>query len=154
MPKYARCRYLAGHGVASGKTPDPRFPLGTLQMQAPFILKGGLDLSLYHSGTLNLSLLCASIKFLKPDFFFSQVKWSEDLPAENFSFYPCALRKNNSSCWVNGFIYWPHPSTKPEFHHPPKTYEILAPTMPDLQLGELMDLRPSGQSFEIAFLES
>jgi hypothetical protein len=44
-----------GYGVASGKSGDPRFPKGTLELQKPFFYERGLNLDDYYSGTINLS---------------------------------------------------------------------------------------------------
>ena len=57
-------------------------------MQAPYFLEGGLDLSDFHRGTLNLSPVDHSIQLLSPQYIFRQVKWSISVPAENFSFFP------------------------------------------------------------------
>ena len=51
-----RARVVEGHRVASGRNGNPRFPGGTLRMQAPFFRELGLDLSAYHRGTINVSI--------------------------------------------------------------------------------------------------
>ena len=52
----AKAIITRGHGIASGKTKDARFPGGTLSMQAPFFRDLGMDLSKFFTGTLNLSV--------------------------------------------------------------------------------------------------
>ena len=54
-------------------------------MQAPYFLEAGLNLSNFHHGTLNLTPIDHSIELISPKYFFSQVKWTKNLPAENFS---------------------------------------------------------------------
>ena len=44
-----------GHGVASGKKPDLRFPDGTIALQYPLFADRGLDLNSYFKGTVNIS---------------------------------------------------------------------------------------------------
>lgn len=121
-------------------------------MQAPYFLEGGLDLSDFHRGTLNLSPVDHSIQLLSPQYIFRQVKWSISVPAENFSFFQSELQLSNSSTWVPALLYWPHPSTKPEFHQPANTYEFIAPFIDGLLLGTLIKLRPCGKSFRFAKL--
>ena len=84
-------KLVKGHGVASGKTKDSRFPEGTISMQVPHFRQRGLDLSNFYLGSLNLDISPYSFVLQRPDFSFSQVKWSPDLQAENFSFYTCIL---------------------------------------------------------------
>ena len=49
-------RVVPGHRVASGQNGNPRFPGGTLRMQDPYFNAMGLDLGIYHKGTLNVSI--------------------------------------------------------------------------------------------------
>ena len=46
------CRNCPGHGIASGKKKDDRFPDGTISMQIPIFKRLGLDLDHFHQGTL------------------------------------------------------------------------------------------------------
>ena len=43
-----------GHGVASGKNFDARFPDGTIAMQMPYFKRLGIDLKSYFKGTINI----------------------------------------------------------------------------------------------------
>ena len=136
-------KLVKGHGVASGKTKDSRFPEGTISMQVPFFRQRGLDLSNFYLGSLNLDISPYSFVLQRPDFSFSQVKWSPDLQAENFSFYQCLLDVMNSNHITpyEGFIYWPHPSTKPEFHKNPNVLEVIAPWIPNISYGDFLKLK-------------
>ena len=140
-------KLVKGHGVASGKTKDSRFPEGTISMQVPFFRQRGLDLSNFYLGSLNLDISPYSFVLQRPDFSFSQVKWSPDLQAENFSFYQCLLDVMNSNDITpyEGFIYWPHPSTKPEFHKNPNVLEVIAPWIPNISYGDFLKLKCSNQ---------
>jgi len=152
MLDHSPCRYIPGHGVASGMSKDPRFPGGTLAMQSPFFQTAGLDLSDFHPGTLNLLLLGRLIKLLNPKHSFSKVKWSANYPAENFSFFPCELKIPMSEPSFPALLYWPHPSTKPEFHQPEGSYEFLAPFIDGLNHGDIIHLRPTHNSFRLITL--
>jgi len=110
-------------------------------------MQGGLNLSNFHHGTLNLALVDHSIHLICPKYFFTQVKWTSNFPAENFSFFPSELKLVNSKTWVPALLYWPHPSTKPEFQQPENTYEFIAPYINGLHLGAVMKLRPKEKSF-------
>ena len=134
-------RVVSGHGVASGKARDPRFPEGTLCMQEPFFLERGFDLGQFHEGTLNVSISPRRYSIVQSAFTFREVKWSPDLPAEDFSFFNCRLAKDSDNQHVEGMIYYPHPETKPEFFQDPSTLEILAPFLGTASTGAMIDLQ-------------
>lgn len=135
-------KIIQGYGVASGKCKDPRFPQGSVALQLPFFEKNGLDTSSFYPGTLNLDLSPYSYKLLNPTFQFNRVKWTPYLPAENFSFFSCQLNLSE----VHGdqhytcYVYWPHPSTKPDFHQPRSVLEVIAPFIPNLDYGKRLIL--------------
>ncbi len=140
---------VPGHGIASGKKKDDRFPNGTISMQIPIFKSLGLNLNHFHQGTLNLKISPFGHEFGKPSHFFSKVDWSIHLPPENFSFYPCLLedlRRENEKSY-EGLVYWPHPSTKPEFHQPDNVLEVIAPFIPNIGYGNLIKFRALNQSF-------
>ena len=141
---------VPGHGIASGKNYDPRFPNGTLAMQFPFFARSDLKLSRFNQGTVNVDIAPHAIKLLSPIFYFPKVKWSPDLPAENFSFYTCTIAENMDSVEHNAYIYWPHPSTKPGFHQSPGVLEILSPKLSFISYGSSVILRASTE--DILFL--
>ncbi len=137
---------VRGHGVASGKAGDPRFPGGTVAMQIPFFRELGLDLSGYHPGTMNVD--CAPLRFRPgPDaLLFENVKWHPDMPAETFSFARAALvhRGVRYPAW----IYWPHPETKPEHFQPGGVAEVIAPRIPGLAYGDSVALETTPDQAE------
>jgi hypothetical protein len=145
-----RAKVVPGHGIASGKNYDPRFPNGTLAMQFPFFARSDLKLSRFHQGTVNVDIASHAFKLLSPVFHFPKVKWSPDLPAENFSFYTCTIAENMDSVEHNAYIYWPHPSTKPGFHQSPGVLEILSPKLSFISYGSSVILRASTE--DILFL--
>ena len=141
-------KLVEGHGVASGKTEDSRFPYGTIAMQMPYFKERGLELSSFFKGSLNLDVSPYSFDLLEPDCSFMQIKWSQDLPAENFSFYSCSLVVSESgfeSISYGGFIYRPHPSTKPGFHQNPNVLQVIAPFIPNLTYGDFLNFKCSSR---------
>lgn len=147
---FANATLTRGHGVASGKNFDSRFPDGTLAMQAPFFKERGLDLSHYFNGTLNLNLFPFKFHFKNPAHYFPGIKWSEHLPAENFSFFNCVVHHEPEMSLLHSLLYWPHPSTKPEFTQSESIVEIIAPKIGDIKYGD--KLRLSAQTNEILFI--
>ena len=120
-------RIVEGHGVASGRAGDNRFPEGTLSMQIPFFAEYGLDLSNWHRGTINVSISPHRYEIGSPFQTFRKVKWHKSEPAEDFSFFNCRLNGKD------GLIYYPHPETKPEHEQPDDVLEIWLPIrLPDL----------------------
>ena len=130
-------KIVPGYGIASGKTKDSRFPSGTLALQMPFFESFDFGIQSFHQGTLNLDISPYSYGLGRPSFSFSDIKWSKDLPPENFSFFACSLINpldKNKKVYPS-FVYWPHPSTKPGFEQPSGVLEVLAPYIPELQYG-------------------
>ena len=129
---------VKGHGVASGRAGDPRFPGGTVAMQLPFFKALGLDLSAYHPGTMNVD--CAPLSF-RPGpgaLLFERVKWHPEMPAETFSFARAVLVHGGAR--YPAFVYWPHPETKAEHFQPGGVAEIIAAKVPGLAYGDRVTL--------------
>ncbi|MEO0456833.1 MAG: hypothetical protein AAF152_09650 [Cyanobacteria bacterium P01_A01_bin.114] len=125
---------VKGHGVASGQTNDPRFPGGTLQMQKSAFAKLGLCLDAYFLGTINVSIAPHRYMVKQPKHTFRQVKWAEDSPAEDFSFFDCQVEVCDRTPQP-GLIYYPHPETKPEHFQDSGTLEVLTAFIQDLSYG-------------------
>ena len=71
------------------------------------------------------------------------------MPAENFSFYRCDIRSMATETFVEGLVYWPHPSTKPEFFQDPSILEILAPFIGGITYGSPVELKFDSREIEI-----
>jgi hypothetical protein len=137
-----------GHGVASGKSGDSRFPQGTIALQKPFFAERGLDLYRYFAGTINVSIAPYRYSIKQSKYTFRWVKWSPTEPAEDFSFFDCRILLDRGTK-LEGLIYYPHPETKPEHFHPPHILEILTEFIPDLQYGKEILLEIDRTQIEI-----
>jgi hypothetical protein len=93
-----------GYGVASGRSEDPRFPQGTLEMQKSFFRERGLNLDDYFLGTINLSIAPYQYAIKKAKYTFKNVKWSPNEPAEDFSFFDCRILIN-PNIQFSGLLY-------------------------------------------------
>ena len=138
-----------GHRVASGLAKEPRFPDGTLALQIPCFAERGLDLAPYHRGTINVSIAPLTYSIGQAWKTLPSVKWSPIMPAENFSFYRCGIRTTGADAFAEGLVYWPHPSTKPEFFQDPSTLEILAPFLEDIRCGSTVELQLNPKDIEV-----
>jgi hypothetical protein len=138
-------RVVEGHRVASGLNGNPRFPGGTLRMQAPHFLALGFDLGAYHQGTVNVSIAPCTFRVVQPRLTFRQVKWHPTEPAEDFSFFDFRVVIADAAA-IAGVIYYPHPETKPEHFQAPDVLELLLPFVPGLHYGMTLNLEiPSNQ---------
>src|SRR3954465_7598026 len=90
-------RIVRGHRVASGQNGNPRFPGGTIRMQAHHFLARGLDLSRFYAGTLNVSIAPFRYRILQPHLTFRNVAWHPTEPAEDFSFFDVRLLLKNAA---------------------------------------------------------
>ena len=130
---------VQGHRVASGLNNNPRFPGGTLRMQMPFFRELGLDLSIFHIGTINIRIDPFQYQVVRAKHTFRNLKWHPVEPAEDFSFFDVTVRHGESS--TNGLIYFPHPETKPEHFQPPDALELLLPFVPGLTYGDTIQIQ-------------
>lgn len=128
---------VAGYGVASGQSvnDDER---GTISLQKPYFLARGLDLRQCFNGTINVDVAPLKLAAINGDYFFEQLKWHPDIAAENFSLVRCVLWLNDAS--YHGFIYYPHPETKPDHSQPKSVLEIIAPFIRELKYGDCVRL--------------
>ncbi len=129
-----------GHGVASGQHPNPRFPEGSLNLQFPLFEALGLDLSGFYRGTLNLSITPATYQIVTPYRCFRGVQWCDAMPPEDFSFFRCKVGTHKDHL-VDGYVYYPHPETKPDHFQPPDILEIITRPLPDIKYGSEMILQ-------------
>ena len=136
---------VPGYQVASGLNLNPKFPGGTLRMQAPFFLERGFDIGAFHVGTVNISLAPFSFRVEQSARTFRNVKWHPTEPAEDFSFFNVRLVQIDGS-YVEGYIYYPHPETKPEHFQKSDVLELLLPFVKGLHYGQALKLEiPNAQ---------
>ncbi|MES2597527.1 MAG: hypothetical protein V4662_19420 [Verrucomicrobiota bacterium] len=140
---------VQGHRVASGQNGNPLFPGGTLKMQMPSFKELGLDLSGFHLGTLNVSISPMSYQVVKARHTFREVKWHPTEPAEDFSFFDVVVHRDGETP-VEGFVYFPHPDTKPTHFQKTDVLELLLPWTEGLGYGTRIEIEvPEEQmSFE------
>lgn len=130
---------VQGHRVASGLNGNLRFPGGTVTMQLPFFAALGLDLSAFYPGTLNVSIAPMSYRVLKPRHTFRDLKWHPEDPAEDFSFIDVVVHRDDVPP-VSGWIYFPHPDTKPTHFQKSDVLELLLPWTDGLSYGDRVHL--------------
>ena len=129
---------IEGHGVASGRSGNPRFPGGTIQMQKSAFAARGLNLDAYFPGTINVSIHPHRYTIRQAKHTFKQVQWTDDAPPEDFSFFDCRIVLESQR--LAGLIYYPHPETKPEHFQDPATLELLTPFIEGLAYGMTIEL--------------
>ena len=135
---------VRGHGVASGRNPDSPFPAGTIALQQPHFAARGLDLSGLHLATINVQIDTTNnndemYALGQPAHTFRLVDWTDVHPPETFSFYRCELITTDERSW-SGWVYLPHPETKPMHEQPAAVLELLMPFIPGLTYGDAVCL--------------
>lgn len=131
---------VRGHGVASGGNPDSPFPAGTIALQRPVFAALGLDLSTLHPATINIDIGPATYTVRQPAHTFADVRWTDVHGPETFSFMACALTREGESQAHLGWVYYPHPETKPMHDQPATVLEVLMPHLPGLTYGDVVTL--------------
>ena len=125
---------VAGHGVASGRAGDPRFPEGTLALQWAHFEGAGLNLRGFYRGTVNVSVAPFRPRPVAARLTVRKVQWHEHCPPEDFSFFDVRVAFADGSP-VEALVYWPHPETKPDHFQDPHVVEILAPFTDGVEVG-------------------
>lgn len=127
-----------GYRVASGLTEKTPYPDGALALQLPHFLARGFDLRPYFLGTLNIAITPYEFRMVKPDITLEQVAWTDAHGPETFSFSRCQLTWHTQT--LSGWIYYPHPETKPMHQHQPDVIEALMPTIDGIAYGDRVEL--------------
>jgi hypothetical protein len=125
-----------GYRVASGPSND--YPYGALDRQRPFFKEGGLDLSSYFNGSLNIDIRPFQFSLLKPEFTFYHVEWTDLHPPEHFSFSHCRVIFESEE--YDGWVYYPHPETKLRHFQNPSLLEVIAMPIPDIAYGDALQV--------------
>ncbi len=116
-------------------------------MQAPHFLRNGLDISIYHSGTINLSISPKKFKLFNPQYTFKEIHWAEGFPPEDFSFSKCIIRFRDRD--YNGLIYYPRLETKIGHRKSESTIETLMPFIENLKYGDNVEFHYNDSEIEI-----
>lgn len=131
---------VRGHRVASGTNARSPFPAGTIDLQRPFFAALGLDLSTMYPATLNVDVAPATFSLRRPTHTFVDVRWTEVHGPETFSFLTCVLTRADDPQTHAGWVYYPHPETKPMHEQPGSVLEVLMPLVPNLAYGDRVTL--------------
>ncbi|NJM49178.1 MAG: hypothetical protein HC860_25885, partial [Alkalinema sp. RU_4_3] len=99
-------------------------------------------------GTLNVNVAPFEMRILVPRFRFEGVEWVAGV-VETFSFCRCGVEFG--SVGYEGWIYFPHPETKPDHFQPPGLVEVIAPRILGLGYGDRVGLRGFGD--EVLFVK-
>ncbi|GAB3753626.1 hypothetical protein GCM10027599_15080 [Yimella radicis] len=124
---------VRGHGVASGTGRDARHPGGTIAAQTPPFTARGVDLAGLEPATINLSLDAATVQMVRPTITLARLAWTDQHDAETFSLVRCSALNGDQR--FGGYLYWPHPETKPDHFQPDSVIELLMPRITGLTYG-------------------
>jgi len=102
-------------------------------MQMPIFSKLGLNLYGFYPATINISIFPKKFVLKNPRLTFRGVKWSENHPAEDFSLTKCKLIFKHQI--YEGYIYYPHPETKPDHFHDDSTIEVICRYIKNIYYG-------------------
>lgn len=138
---------VEGYRVASGRAKDSPYPAGSISLQVPYFKALGFDLSGCLAATLNLSVAPFKFELLAADHRFEKVHWYPHTAPETFSFVSCLVEYD--AVQYHGWIYYPHPETKPAHFQSPSTFEVLCPFIPDLDYGAKLILRFSPHKIRV-----
>lgn len=119
-------------------------------MQAPYFAERGFSLAPFWLGTLNVDISPARFKIGRAPFTFLGVKWHPSEPAEDFSFFECRVSLVECEEAFKGWVYYPHPDTKPEHEQPDGVLEVLTRRLCGVREGTRLRLSiPDTQIFRL-----
>jgi hypothetical protein len=100
-----------GQGVASGKNEIDGGIRGTIRAQKRFFRQAGIDTDSLYDGTINVDISPLEYQPIKSSLTLRNVQWHPTWAPETFSLFACRLEFRG---WTyDGFLYYPHPETKP-----------------------------------------
>jgi hypothetical protein len=126
-------RVVAGHGVAGSASPTSPYPAGTISLQLPFFLERGLDLSVYHPATLNVSTNPVEIRIVRPRHHFADVVWTDLHAPESFDFVVATVVAEGRR--FGGWGYRPTTETKAGHRQAATVLEVIGPFIPGIEYG-------------------
>ncbi|MCV2885726.1 hypothetical protein OE749_13590 [Aestuariibacter sp. AA17] len=138
---------IQGHRIASGQSESSPYPDGSIALQAPFFAREGVCMDTLYKGTLNLTISPFEFSIIAPDVTLENLVWCEGFPAETFSLVKCQLMFKQKS--YQGWIYYPHPDTKPRDFHPPSLIEVLMPFIEGVCYGSEVTLEVNAEQVNI-----
>ncbi len=129
---------VRGHGVASGWSPTTPYPAGSIELQAPHFAERGVPLTGLRPATINLDL-GEPVEVVRPTVTLTDVAWTPLHGPETFSFVRCRVGARH------GYLYWPHPDTKPLHFQSGSVVELMLPDLPGLSYGDHLEVElPAG----------
>jgi len=108
-------------------------------MQIPVFRALGLDLRGFHPGTVNIRIAPNSYRVKVPRITYRAVTWHPVARPEDFSFFDVRVLRDGAD-FIEGFIYRPHPETKPEHFQASDVLELLLPWVPGIHYGSVLTL--------------
>ncbi len=147
LSDYIQASIIEGHQIASGANTESPFKSGSVEMQAPYFLERGLDISVYYAATINLSISPRTFNLYNAEYKFKKVHWCSNLPSEDFSFSKCGIGYQDK--YHSGLIYYPHPETKVIHFQSRSAIETLMPFIPNLAYGTRVDFYYNPEEIEI-----
>jgi hypothetical protein len=129
---------VRGHGIASGHADDSPYPTGSLALQLPHFRARGFDLTHFYPATLNVQIDARGFVMRNPTHHFVDVTWFADTVTEDFSFSPCQLGFRDRR--YDGWVYYPHPETKPANWKAPNIIEVITTWIDCITYGDALTL--------------
>jgi hypothetical protein len=131
-------RVVEGHRVASGQAERSPYPAGSIALQVPHFQVRGLDLSRFYPATLNVEIAARRFVMKNPAYRFEQVRWFLPNLPEDFSFSRCQVGVRDRLC--DGWVYYPHPDTKPAHWQAPNIIEVITSWLDGITYGDAVTL--------------
>jgi len=111
---------------------------GTIRAQREFFRRAGVDTNRLYDGTINVDISPLQFELIKPSLILRHVRWHPIWAPETFSLFPCKIVVRESE--HDGFVYFPHPETKPTIFPGHHIAEVWCPFIDGVEYGAAVRL--------------
>jgi hypothetical protein len=127
-----------GQGVASGRNPVEGGIRGTIPAQKKFFRNAGIDTDHLYDGTINVDISPWEFEPARSTLTLFKVRWHPTWDPETFSLFACKIRVRQAE--RDGYIYYPHPETKPGIFPGHQIAEVWSPLIAGVMDGDSAEL--------------
>jgi hypothetical protein len=136
-----------GQGIASGRNPVEGDVRGTIRAQREFFRRAGIDTDRLYDGTINVDISPLRFEPIRPSLILRDVRWHPIWAPETFSLFACKVVVRELE--HDGFVYYPHPETKPGIFPGHHIAEVWCPFIDGVTYGDAVKLGIFTDAFRI-----
>ena len=143
---------VKGYQIASGTSTITPYKDGSIKLQKPFFEERGFCMKTLYLATLNIDIPNHEFIITNPTYYFENLKWEKDFPAETFSIVSCTLKYKMKQ--YDAYIYYPHVETKSDHIQKKSTLEVLSPFVDGISYEDEVEVQLDTLNISVYFTET